>query len=86
MIDRLTGEMAEAATGIHALALEAAAASAYWALWADVRMQFARRDRVPHHWCVFGIAATVSGRSREPLGNVGLEPAAQRAGRPGSSR
>ncbi len=54
LIDRLTEEMAEAATGIHALALEAAAASAYWFLWADLRMNFARRDRVPDHWCVFG--------------------------------
>jgi CRISPR-associated endonuclease Cas1 len=54
LIDRLAGEMDGANTGIHALALEAAAASAYWSLWADVRMQFARRDRVPDHWCVFG--------------------------------
>ncbi len=54
LIDGLSGGVVQAETGIHALASEAAAASAYWALWAGVRVQFARRDRVPDHWSVFG--------------------------------
>jgi hypothetical protein len=54
LIERLAGEATSADTGIHALALEAAAASAYWSLWTNARMRFARRDRVPDHWGVFG--------------------------------
>jgi hypothetical protein len=38
LIERLAGETACADAGVHALALEAAAASAYWSLWAGVRM------------------------------------------------
>lgn len=38
----------------HALIAEAKAAEAYWAAWADVPMEFARRDHTPDHWRTFG--------------------------------
>jgi len=37
------------------LVAEAKAAEAYWEAWADVPMEFARRDRVPEHWRTFGV-------------------------------
>ena len=37
------------------LIAEAKAAEAYWDAWADVPMEFARRDRVPDHWRTFGM-------------------------------
>lgn len=36
-----------------ALNAEAKAAEAYWEAWSSVRMEFARRDRVPDHWRTF---------------------------------
>ncbi len=54
LIERMGAEIAGADSGLHALASEAAAASAYFALWSDVTMRFARRDKVPDHWQVFG--------------------------------
>ena len=59
LIERLAGEATAATAGIHALAMEAAAASAYWSLWGDVRARFARRDNVPEHWQVFGTRRSV---------------------------
>lgn len=55
LIDRLAGEAATSATGIHAMACEAAAATAYWGLWRGTRMRFARRDNVPDHWAEFNV-------------------------------
>lgn len=37
------------------LIAEAKAAEAYWDAWADVPMEFARRDHVPDHWRTFGM-------------------------------
>jgi CRISPR-associated endonuclease Cas1 len=54
LIERMGAEIAGADSGLHALASEAAAASAYFALWSDVTMCFARRDKIPSHWQVFG--------------------------------
>jgi CRISPR-associated endonuclease Cas1 len=54
LIERLRSEIADTDSGLHALASEAAAASAYWSLWSDVSVRFARRDKVPDHWQVFG--------------------------------
>jgi CRISPR-associated endonuclease Cas1 len=38
-----------------ALIAEGKAAEAYWDAWANVPMQFARRDHVPDHWRTFGM-------------------------------
>ncbi|MGB8910583.1 MAG: CRISPR-associated endonuclease Cas1 [Candidatus Cybelea sp.] len=38
-----------------ALIAEGKAAEAYWDAWADVPIEFARRDRVPDHWRSFGM-------------------------------
>lgn len=38
-----------------ALIAEGKAAEAYWDAWADVPMEFARRDRAPDHWRSFGM-------------------------------
>jgi CRISPR-associated endonuclease Cas1 len=54
LIERLRSEIADTDSGLHALASEAAAASAYWSLWSDVSVRFARPDKVPDHWQVFG--------------------------------
>jgi CRISPR-associated endonuclease Cas1 len=54
LIDRLAGEVATTTAGMHAMACEAAAATAYWRLWSGTRMRFARRDHVPDHWATFG--------------------------------
>jgi hypothetical protein len=54
LIERMGAEITGANSGLHALASEAAAASAYFALWSDVTMSFARRDKIPSHWQVFG--------------------------------
>jgi CRISPR-associated endonuclease Cas1 len=54
LIERMGAEIAGADSGLHALASEAAAASAYFALWSDVTMCFARPDQIPSHWQVFG--------------------------------
>jgi CRISPR-associated protein Cas1 len=37
------------------LRAEAEAAEAYWAAWSVVTIEFARRDRPPDHWRVFGM-------------------------------
>jgi|SRR5580700_123081 CRISPR-associated endonuclease Cas1 len=37
------------------LIAEAKAAETYWDAWADVPMEFARRDSVPDHWRAFGV-------------------------------
>jgi len=63
-IDRL-----DAADTIERLrVIEAEGALAYWAAWAPVQVQFARRDaaRIPAHWRVFGRRASlVTGASRK---------------------
>jgi CRISPR-associated endonuclease Cas1 len=54
LIDRLAGEINETQRGTHILGIEGAAAAAYWALWRDIPVHFARRDKVPEHWQTFG--------------------------------
>jgi CRISPR-associated endonuclease Cas1 len=55
LIDRLSGEIDQTLGGTHLLGVEGAAASAYWALWRDLPVHFARRDKVPEHWQRFGL-------------------------------
>jgi CRISPR-associated endonuclease Cas1 len=54
LIVRLAGEVAGARDGAQILAIEATAAVAYWALWRDLPVQFARQYEVPEHWRTFG--------------------------------
>jgi hypothetical protein len=66
LIDRLAGEINESQNGTHILGIEGAAASTYWALWSDVPVHFARRDKVPEHWQTFGFRQPEgSGRPRK---------------------
>ena len=55
LIARLAGEIDHTRDGTHVLGVEGAAASAYWALWRDLPLHFARRDKVPEHWQKFGL-------------------------------
>lgn len=48
-------------------AVEAQAAGAYWSMWSDIPVRFARREskRVPAHWLTFGgRASALTGHSR----------------------
>lgn len=54
LIDRLADQINESQDGTHILGIEGAAASTYWALWADIPVHFARREKVPEHWQLFG--------------------------------
>jgi hypothetical protein len=54
LIGRLAGEIAGAGDGAQILAIEATAAVAYWALWRDLPVQFARQSEVPEHSRTFG--------------------------------
>src|SRR5690606_13801952 len=58
-------------------AVAAQAAGAYWSMWSDVPVRFARREsrRVPAHWLTFGgRASVVTGHSRSATNpaNAGL--------------
>jgi CRISPR/Cas system-associated endonuclease Cas1 len=55
LIDRLSGDMDHTFDGTRALAVEGTAAATYWALWRDLPLHFARRDKVPEHWLKFGV-------------------------------
>jgi CRISPR-associated endonuclease Cas1 len=50
------GTLAKVGSTASAVGVEARAASAYWDVWRDVRMRFARADenQVPKHWLTFG--------------------------------
>lgn len=50
-----------AVDGVQLLGVEGAAAAAYWVLWVEVPLRFARRERAPVHWQSFG-------RRNSPLG------------------
>jgi CRISPR-associated endonuclease Cas1 len=66
LIDRLAGEINDTRDATHVLGVEGAAAGAYWALWADLPVHFARRDKVPEHWQTFGFRRPEgSGRPRK---------------------
>lgn len=54
LIARLVGELDNAADTVRLLAIEATAATAYWPLWLNVPLRFARRDNAPEHWRTFG--------------------------------
>jgi CRISPR-associated endonuclease Cas1 len=61
LIVDLAGELNAATNSGHLLAIEGAAAIAYWSLWLPTPLRFARRDQVPEHWQSFG-------RRNSPLG------------------
>jgi CRISPR-associated protein Cas1 len=72
-IGDLANKLDDAHEVIDLLSIEAMAASAYWAGWADLRLRFAKRDRVPDHWKAFGIRRSpISGdpRSAATPGNA----------------
>lgn len=54
LIVRLAGEIAGVGDSAQILAIEATAAVAYWALWRDLPVQFARHSEVPEHGRTFG--------------------------------
>jgi CRISPR-associated endonuclease Cas1 len=84
LIERMGAEIAGADSGIHALASEAAAASAYFGLWSDVTMRFARRDKVPDHWQVFGQRRPLRAAPDKRGGLVGSNRPRNAASAPGA--
>ena len=61
LIVSLTEQLDDATDSVQLLGVEGAAAAAYWSLWVDVPLRFARRDQAPEHWQSFG-------RRNSPLG------------------
>jgi CRISPR-associated endonuclease Cas1 len=61
LIINLAEELDTSTDGVQLLGVEGAAAAAYWSLWVDVPLRFARQDQVPEHWRSFG-------RRNSPLG------------------
>jgi CRISPR-associated protein Cas1 len=61
LIINLAEQLDAAADAVQLLGIEGAAAAAYWSLWVDVPLRFARRDQAPEHWQSFG-------RRNSPLG------------------
>jgi CRISPR-associated protein Cas1 len=61
LIINLAEELDRATDGVQLLGVEGAAAAAYWSLWVNVPLRFARREQAPEHWQSFG-------RRNSPLG------------------
>jgi hypothetical protein len=61
LIINLAGQLDDATDAVQLLGIEGAAAAAYWSLWVDVPLRFARREQAPEHWQSFG-------RRNSPLG------------------
>ena len=61
LIISLAAQLDDAADAVQLLGIEGAAAAAYWSLWVDVPVRFARREQAPEHWRSFG-------RRNSPLG------------------
>jgi CRISPR-associated protein Cas1 len=61
LIINLAEQLDNATDGAQLLGIEGTAAAAYWSLWVDVPLRFARRERTPEHWRSFG-------RRNSPLG------------------
>ena len=54
LICKLAGELELAGHASRLLAIEATAATAYWPLWVNLPLRFARRHEAPRHWWSFG--------------------------------
>jgi CRISPR/Cas system-associated endonuclease Cas1 len=63
--------MGDTFDGARALAVEGTAAAAYWALWRDLPLQFARRDKVPAHWQKFGLRRPEGSKQARKATTVG---------------
>ena len=61
LIINLAEQLDDATDAVQLLGIEAAAAAAYWSLWVDVPLRFARREQAPEYWQSFG-------RRNSPLG------------------
>ena len=61
LIVNLAEELDNATDGVQLLGVEGTAAAAYWSLWVDTPLRFARREQAPEHWQSFG-------RRNSPLG------------------
>jgi hypothetical protein len=61
LIINLAAQLDDATDTVQLLGIEGAAAAAYWSLWVDVPLRFARREQTPEHWQSFG-------RRNSPLG------------------
>jgi CRISPR-associated protein Cas1 len=61
LIINLAEQLNDATDAVQLLGIEGAAAAAYWSLWVDVPLRFARREQAPEHWRSFG-------RRNSPLG------------------
>ena len=61
LIINLAEQLDDATDAVQLLGIEAGAAAAYWSLWVDVPLRFARREQAPEHWLRFG-------RRNSPLG------------------
>jgi CRISPR-associated endonuclease Cas1 len=61
LIINLADQLDSATDSVQLLGIEGTAAAAYWSLWVDVPLRFARREQAPKHWQSFG-------RRNSPLG------------------
>jgi CRISPR-associated endonuclease Cas1 len=84
LIERLGGEVATAQTGLQILGAEAGAAAGYWSIWSDVCMRFARRDKVPDHWQVFGTRRRPLVAPDAPSGMAGAKSPKNAVSAPGA--
>jgi CRISPR-associated endonuclease Cas1 len=71
LIDRLAGEIHHKIDGTRVLAVEGSAAATYWALWRDLPLLFARRDKVPEHWQKFGVRRPEGSKQARKATTVG---------------
>jgi CRISPR-associated endonuclease Cas1 len=63
LITRYSGELDAAMDAAQVLTIEATAAAAYWRLWQELPVYFARRQQVPEHWQSFGTRYSPISRS-----------------------
>ncbi len=84
LIERLAGEAATARTGLQILGAEAGAAAGYWSIWSDVCMRFARGNKVPDRWPVFGTRRRPQAAPDAPSGIVGSRRSQNAASAPGA--
>jgi CRISP-associated protein Cas1 len=62
LITNLAEQLDDATDGVQLLSIEGTAAAAYWSLWVDVPLRFARREQTPQHWQSFGRRNSPRGR------------------------
>jgi CRISPR-associated endonuclease Cas1 len=71
LIDRLSGEIDRTSDGTRVLGVEGTAAATYWALWRDLPLHFARRDKEPEHWQRFGLRRPEGSKQAHKAATIG---------------